>query len=82
LVDEAALARALETGDIAGAGLDVFETEPPEPTSPLLGMRNTVLTPHISAGTIDAFETKMRAVFQNLHRFFADQPIENEIQLH
>jgi lactate dehydrogenase-like 2-hydroxyacid dehydrogenase len=42
-------------------------------------MRNTVLTPHISAGTRDAFATKMQAVFANLHRFFAGEPLENEV---
>lgn len=66
LVDEAALTRALTTGQIAGAGLDVFRQEPPEPGNPLLALENVVLTPHISAGTRDAFATKMRAAFANM----------------
>lgn len=53
IVDEAALVRALEEGRIAGAGLDVYEEEPPT-DSPLLGMENVVLTPHIAASTVDA----------------------------
>ena len=46
LVDEAALIRALKSGHIAGAGLDVFEIEPLGSSSPLLGMSNVLLAPH------------------------------------
>ena len=46
VVDEVALIDALESGRLAGAGLDVFEKEPVEPTSPLIGMENVILTPH------------------------------------
>lgn len=79
IVDEAALVEALQSGHLGGAGLDVFETEPPSVASPLMGMRNVVLTPHISAGTRDAFEAKMEAVFANLRRYFAGEPVENEV---
>ncbi|MBI1917912.1 MAG: C-terminal binding protein [Planctomycetes bacterium] len=54
IVDEAALARALTENRIAGAGLDVLEQEPPDPTSPLLRLDNVVLTPHI-AGYSDEY---------------------------
>lgn len=81
IVDEAALVEALHSGHLGGAGLDVFETEPPLAASPLMAMRNVVLTPHISAGTRDAFETKMRAAFDNLRRFFAGAPIDNEVAI-
>ena len=47
--DEAALIAALEGGEIGGAGLDVFETEPLAPDSPLLAMDNVALTPHIAS---------------------------------
>ncbi|HUE46875.1 MAG TPA: 2-hydroxyacid dehydrogenase [Aestuariivirgaceae bacterium] len=77
LVDEAALAAALLSGRLAGAGLDVQETEPPAPDNPLLGLPNVVLTPHISAGTRDAFQQKMDAIFANLAAFFAGRPPEN-----
>jgi len=46
VVDENALLRALETGQVSGAGLDVVETEPPDPGNPLLKMENVVLSPH------------------------------------
>lgn len=79
LVDEAALVDALASGRLGGAGLDVFEDEPFGTNNPLARFHNVVLTPHISAGTRDAFETKMRALFENLTRFYDGQPVENEI---
>jgi phosphoglycerate dehydrogenase-like enzyme len=81
LIDEKALCRALQEGRIAGAGLDVFEEEPFRPDNPLAAMPNVVLTPHISAGTRDALKTKMRALFQNVQRFFEGRPLENEVRL-
>ena len=54
LVDEAALAEALREGEIAGAGLDVFEDEPPPPDHPLLGLQNVLLSPHVAGVTQEA----------------------------
>lgn len=68
LVDEPALVDALRTGRLCGAGLDVFEKEPLAPGHPLCGLANVVITPHISAGTRDALQTKMDACFANLAR--------------
>jgi phosphoglycerate dehydrogenase-like enzyme len=81
VIDEAALCKALQEGRIAGAGLDVFEEEPFRPDNPLAAMPNVVLTPHISAGTRDALKTKMRALFQNVQRFFNGEALENQVGL-
>lgn len=77
LVDQAALTAALQAGQIAGAGLDVFETEPPEPHDPLLAMPNVVFTPHIAAGTRDALVAKMDACFANIERVMAGELPDN-----
>jgi phosphoglycerate dehydrogenase-like enzyme len=51
VIDEAALIRVLQEGHLAGAGLDVFDPEPPKPDNPLLKMKNVVVTPHIASST-------------------------------
>ncbi|OPY65618.1 MAG: putative 2-hydroxyacid dehydrogenase [Syntrophorhabdus sp. PtaU1.Bin050] len=61
VVDEAALIRALQERWIAGAGLDVFEKEPIDPTNPLLHLDNVVLLPHLGSATIQA-RSKMAEV--------------------
>lgn len=54
LIDEAALAAAIEDGRVAGAALDVFAKEPPAADNPLLAMEQVVCTPHLRAATVDA----------------------------
>jgi D-3-phosphoglycerate dehydrogenase len=56
LVDEDALARALAASQIAGAGIDVFSVEPLPLTSPLIGLPNVILTPHMAGSTTQALE--------------------------
>jgi D-3-phosphoglycerate dehydrogenase / 2-oxoglutarate reductase len=56
LIDEAALVNAINDGTVAGAGMDVFEDEPPEPANPLLHMDNVIVTPHLGASTKEAQE--------------------------
>ena len=81
LIDEQALFDALESGRLGGAGLDVFEREPPAVSSPLLALRSVVATPHISAGTRDALVTKMRALFDNVQRFYRGEALVNAVVL-
>ena len=66
VVDEAALVRALQQGQIRGAGLDVFEREPLELTSPLLQLDNVVATPHIGSATFETREAMARCAVDNL----------------
>jgi phosphoglycerate dehydrogenase-like enzyme len=74
VVDQGALIDALRARRIAGAGLDVFSPEPLPPGHPLTTLDNVVLTPHIAAGTLDAFRTKMRFAFANIRRFAEGEP--------
>ena len=55
LIDEAALVEALRAKKIAGAALDVYEHEPPQPDDPLLALDNVTITPHMAGGSNDAF---------------------------
>ena len=81
IVSEEALYKALSSGQILAAGMDVFETEPVHPDNPLCSLDNIVMTPHISAGTVDALKGKMRSLFDNVERFFRGEPLENEVNL-
>jgi phosphoglycerate dehydrogenase-like enzyme len=66
LHDEAALAEALASGRIAGAGLDVTEQEPIAADSPLIGMDNTIITPHALCWTDECFEDIARTALQSI----------------
>lgn len=70
IVDSAALAAALDSGHLGGAGIDVFETEPPiSPDHPLLQCGKLIATPHIGFATVEAFETRLQMSFQNIADF-------------
>jgi glycerate dehydrogenase len=74
LVDEKALADALNSGRIAGAGLDVLAVEPPLAENPLLRAKNCSITPHIAWATRAARERLMQAAVDNLRAFLAGAP--------
>lgn len=73
VVDEAALARGLDSGRISHALLDVMRQEPPFAGSPLLGRGDCTITPHIAWGTFEARERLMERVEDNLKSFLAGE---------
>lgn len=75
LVDEAALAAALDAGRLAGAGLDVLSQEPPAPGNPLLTARNCLLTPHLAWASHAARSRLMDATVANVRAFLAGNPV-------
>ena len=81
VVSELALIDTLKRGHLGGAGLDVFEVEPPANPNPFAGFANVVLTPHHAPGTRDTMLIKFKEIFANADRFFAGDRMENEISL-
>lgn len=74
VVDEKALAHALENGIIAGAGLDVLETEPPKADCPLTGAKNCFITPHIAWAGFETRARLMEICRQNVEAFLNGNP--------
>jgi phosphoglycerate dehydrogenase-like enzyme len=83
IVDEAALAAALKSGHLGGAAIDVYESEPPTATNPLLALdgeaaRRILFTPHIAGVTRQSAEFLFRAAWSNIERMLLNnQPPEN-----
>jgi glycerate dehydrogenase len=74
LVDEPALAEALNAGRLAGAAVDVLSVEPPPADNPLLSARNCLITPHMAWGTRAARSRLMHIAVENVHAFLAGKP--------
>jgi D-3-phosphoglycerate dehydrogenase len=77
LVDEAALVRALESGRLGGAGLDVTATEPLPESSPLWDLPNVVITPHVAGQSARRIDDMTDFFCANLRRWQAGQPLAN-----
>lgn len=76
VVDSDALAKALNSGYLAGAGIDVFETEPPLSTDhPLLHSKNTIVTPHVAFASAESMETRAHIVFDNIAKWMEGNQI-------
>jgi glycerate dehydrogenase len=76
LVDEAALAKALQQGLIGGAGIDVLSSEPPRQGNPLLDLNlpNLIVTPHVAWASNEAMQTLADMLVNNIESFVAGHP--------
>ncbi|MDQ2918996.1 MAG: phosphoglycerate dehydrogenase, partial [Verrucomicrobiota bacterium] len=81
LIDENALAECLTSGHVAGAALDVFEIEPLPNESPLRGLTNLVLTPHLGASTAEAQESVGIEIAQSIRAALLEGTIRNAVNM-
>ncbi|HSS17605.1 MAG TPA: phosphoglycerate dehydrogenase [Candidatus Dormibacteraeota bacterium] len=81
LIDENALLKALQDGHVAGAALDVFETEPLPAESPLRGAPNLVLTPHLGASTAEAQESVGIEIAHSIRAALLEGTIRNAVNM-
>jgi phosphoglycerate dehydrogenase-like enzyme len=77
VLDHAALVRALDSGHLGGAALDVFEQEPLDPASPLADRPDVIATPHIAGVTDSSYRGIARNVIENIHRLHDGRPLRN-----
>lgn len=76
VVDETAVIEHLQSGQLRGAALDVFTSEPPEPTSPLLAAESVIATPHISGIVEGLFEKQARAGAEKIKKILEGEPVD------
>ena len=81
LVDEAALLVALKSGQVGGAALDVYETEPPPADFPLRELPNVVLTPHLGASTAEAQESVGIEIAQAIRAMLLNGEVRNAVNM-
>lgn len=81
VVHEGDLAEALREGQIAGAALDVFEQEPPNPENPLLALDNFICSPHLGASTLEAQEAVACMLANQIVAFFDHGTIQNSVNV-
>ena len=75
LVDESALADALQTGHLAGAAADVLSAEPPTSDNPLLSAPNMLITPHLAWAAVEARKRLLAVTVENVSKFQAGTPV-------
>ena len=80
LVDETALVGALASGQLAGAGLDTLQREPPSPDHALLGRPDVLLTPHTAWLTLESWRRMLTFGFANIERFRAGQALDSQLR--
>jgi glycerate dehydrogenase len=74
LINEQDLADALNSGQIAGAGLDVLATEPPQADNPLFKAKNILITPHMAWGAVESRQALMKTALENVKNFVEGTP--------
>ena len=77
VIDEDALAEALFSGKIAGAGIDVLDGEPMREDHPFFDAPNCIITPHIAWASIEARQRLVNIVYDNLKAYIDGSPINN-----
>ncbi|MFX0204316.1 MAG: 2-hydroxyacid dehydrogenase, partial [Candidatus Hodarchaeota archaeon] len=74
VINEKALIEALQSGKLSGAGLDVFDEEPPANDNPLFKLENTILSPHSGFHTAEAIRRKTDILIDNIVKFVKGHP--------